>query len=110
MKEKLPLPSFLSVPTQIGDEISITGKWIPINKSGFFKTSTESKEMLIEWEDIHSGAKSHPGILSTEINHAVGEDAVLIHHVFSNTDSLKNYFLSTAKEHYKQLTKVECQK
>ena len=33
--------------------------------------------MLKEWEDIHADAKGDIGVLSTEINHAVGEDAVL---------------------------------
>ena len=37
--------------------------------------------MLKEWEDIHEEAKSSSGVLSTEINHAVGEDSVLVHHV-----------------------------
>lgn len=106
MINKEPLPSFLSETSKIGDEISITGKWIPTNKSNFFKSSTESKEILKEWEDIHLGAKRHEGILSTGINHVVGQDAVLVHHVFSNTDSLNKYFLTTAKEHFEQLTKV----
>ena len=76
------LPEFLSEPTQIGEEISITGKWIPSKKGGLFRKSEESREMLKEWEDIHSEAKAHDGILSTEINHALGQEAVLIHHVF----------------------------
>ena len=101
-----PLPSFLAEPTKLGQEISITGKWIPTNKSGLFSKSTESKEMLKEWEDIHVGAKSHAGMLSTEINHAVGEDAVLIHHVFKNSESLLNYFSTTATEHMGALSKV----
>lgn len=34
--------------------------------------------MLQEWEDIHVGPRSSDGVLSTEINHAVGEDAVTV--------------------------------
>jgi len=62
--------------------------------------------MLKEWEDIHVGAKGNAGVLSTEINHAIGEDAVLIHHVFKDPEALLNYFSTTATEHVKALTKV----
>ena len=100
------LPEFLSEPTQIGEEISITGKWIPSKKGGLFKKSQESREMLKEWEDIHSEAKAHDGILSTEINHALGQEAVLIHHVFRNSDSLIKYFSNTATNHAEALSRV----
>ncbi len=62
--------------------------------------------MLQEWEDIHVGAKNDPGVLSTEINHAVGEDAVLVHHVFKDPDALVHYFSRTATEHMGSLFKV----
>lgn len=62
--------------------------------------------MLKEWEDIHIGARVDPGVLSTEINHAVGEDAVLVHHVFRNAEALTSYFSTTATEHIGALTKV----
>ena len=103
---KEPLPSFLAEPSKIGQEISITGKWIPTKKGGLFRKSAESKEMLKEWEDIHAGAKSDAGVLSTEINHAVGEDAVLVHHVFKDPDALVHYFSTTATRHMGALTKV----
>ena len=103
---KEALPQFLSETSQIGDEISITGKWIPIKKGGLFRKSKESKEMLKEWEDIHAEAKAHEGMLSTEINHAIGQDAVLIHHVFKNEDSLIKYFSNTATNHAEALAKV----
>jgi len=106
IQSKEALPQFLTEPTQIGEEISITGKWIPVKKGGFFKKSKESKEMLEEWEDIHAEAKAHDGMLSTEINHAIGQEAVLIHHVFKNADSLINYFSSTATNHAEALDKV----
>ena len=106
IQPKEPLPPFLAEPTKLGKEISITGKWIPTKKGGIFRKSAESKEMLKEWEDIHVGAKGHEGILSTEINHAVGQDAVLIHHVFMNPDALLNYFSTTATEHFEALTEV----
>jgi quinol monooxygenase YgiN len=103
---KEPLPPFLAEPSKIGNEISITGKWIPTKKGGLFRKSAESKEMLTEWEDIHVGAKNDPGVLSTEINHAVGEDAVLVHHVFKDPDGLGHYFSTTATQHMAALTKV----
>jgi quinol monooxygenase YgiN len=101
-----PLPPHLAEPSRIGAEISITGKWIPTKQGGRFRKSAESKEMLQEWEDIHSGAKADPGVLSTEINHAVGEDAVLVHHVFKDAGALVRYFSTTATDHMGALTKV----
>ncbi len=103
---KDPLPPFLAEPSKIGQEISVTGKWIPTKKGGLFRKSAESKEMLKEWEDIHAGAKVDAGVLSTEINHAVGEDAVLVHHVFKNPDALVHYFSTTATQHMGALTAV----
>jgi quinol monooxygenase YgiN len=101
-----PLAPFLAEPSRIGQEISVTGKWIPVKKGGRFRKSAESKEMLQEWEDIHAGAKADPGVLSTEINHAVGEDAVLVHHVFEDPDALVHYFSTTATQHMGALTAV----
>jgi quinol monooxygenase YgiN len=101
-----PLADFLASPTRIGSEISITGKWTSKKPGGFFRGSEESKEMLQEWEDIHLGAKSSPGVLSTEINHAVGEDAVLVHHIFEDAAALGHYFSTTATEHMAALTAV----
>ena len=49
---KETLPTFLSEPTKLGSEISVTGKWIPKKKSRLFRKSTELNEMLEEWEDI----------------------------------------------------------
>ena len=101
-----PLPAFMSEPLKIGDEISVTGKWTPTRPGGRFRQSAESREMLSEWEDIHAGAKADPGVLSTEINHAVGEDAVLVHHVFDSPTALIQYFSTTATQHMKALTAV----
>jgi quinol monooxygenase YgiN len=101
-----PLPPFLAEASRLGQEISVTGKWIPTKQGGLFRRSAESKEMLKEWEDIHGGAKGDAGVLSTEINHAVGEDAVLVHHVFKDPDALVHYFSTTATRHMGALTKV----
>ena len=101
-----PLPSFLAEQSRIGTEISVTGKWVPTKPGGRFRTTTESREMLTEWEDIHAGARSHPGVLSTEINHAIGEDAILIHHIFANPDAVVDYFSTTATAHFAALTNV----
>lgn len=100
------LPPFLAEPSRIGTEIAITGKWVPTNPSGRFRTTAESTDMLAEWEDIHAGARAHPGVLSTEINHAVGADAVLVHHVFADADALVDYFSTAATEHLAALTRV----
>ena len=101
-----PLPAFLAEPWRVGDEISVTGKWVPAKPGGRFRKTDESREMLAEWEDIHSGARADTGVLSTEINHAVGEDAVLVHHVFENAAALGHYFSTTATEHMGPLTAV----
>ena len=96
---KEPLPPFLAEPSKLGQEISVTGKWIPTKKGGVFRKSAESREMLQEWEDIHADARADAGVLSTEINHAVGDDAVLVHHVFKDADALVHYFSTTATQH-----------
>jgi len=101
-----PLAPHLAEPSRIGQEISVTGKWVPTKPGGRFRKSAESQEMLQEWEDIHAGARADPGVLSTEINHAVGEDAVLVHHVFMDPDALVRYFSTTATQHVGALTKV----
>ena len=101
-----PLATHLSQGTKIASEISITGKWVPTQKGGLFRKSKESKEMLKEWEEIHQGAKAHDGILSTEINHAIGQEAVLVHHIFKDADSMVDYFNTTATVHFSALTAV----
>ena len=101
-----PLPAFLSEPSRIGSEISVTGKWVPTKPNGRFRKSEESEEMLSEWEDIHAAARADDGVLSTEINHAVGEDAVLVHHIFESADALEYYFSTTATQHMAALTGV----
>lgn len=101
-----PLPPFLAEPSRIGTEISVTGKWVPTNPSGRFRTTAESREMLAEWQDIHADARAHAGVLATEINNAVGQDAVLVHHVFADADALVDYFSTTATEHLTALTSV----
>jgi len=101
-----PLAPYLAEPSRIGGEISVTGKWVPTKPGGRFRKSAESEEMLQEWEDIHAGARGDAGVLSTEINHAVGEDAVLVHHVFKDAGALVHYFSTTATEHVGALTKV----
>ena len=96
----------MTEPFQIGQEISVTGKWVPKTPGGLFRKSADSEEMLKEWEGIHSSAKADSGILSTEINHAVGADAVLFHHVFRNPDALVHYFKTTATKHMLALMHV----
>lgn len=98
--------SIINNGSKIGTEISITGKWVP-KKSGFlFMKSNDSKELINEWNEIHAAASEFEGILSTEVNSAIGEDAVLIHHVFDNKNSLLKYFNSIAREHVNKLTQI----
>ena len=106
MTSTSPLPAHLAEPSRLGDEISITGKWVPREPGRRFRETEESREMQAEWEDIHRGARSDSGVLSTEINHAVGENAVLVHHVFENADALVHYFSTTATAHMGPLTAV----
>jgi quinol monooxygenase YgiN len=101
-----PLPEFLAGSPAIGDEISVTGKWVPSRKGGLFRRSPDSMEMIQEWEDIHAEARQDPGVLSTEINHAIGEEAILVHHLFRDSDALEQYFASTATDHAKALLTV----
>ena len=100
------LPAHMEPKTEIGQEISITGKWVPTKNGILFLKSKESKEMRAEWVNIHEEAAQHDGILSTEVNHAIGQDAVLVHHVFNSESSLLNYFSSTASKHAGELLNV----
>ena len=97
---------YLNAPLAIGDEISITGKWVPKTKGGLFRKSPDSTDLLNEWQNIFDDARQDDGVLSTEVNHAVGEDAVLIHHVFKNADAVRAYFGTTAAAHSQDLLKV----
>lgn len=100
------MPDFLAELPRLGTEISITGKWIPSKPGGRFRKTEESREMLAEWEEIHANARAHPGVLATEVNHAVGEDAILVHHVFADAEALVDYFSTTATEHMAALGAV----
>ncbi len=104
--KRVPLPPHLAEPSRNGEELAVTGKWVPKTAGGRFKKSQDADDMLDEWEDIHQGARAHPGVLSTEINHPVGEEAVLVHHVFRDAEALENYFSTTAAEHVSALTSV----
>ena len=101
-----PLADHLAVPTRLGDEISITGKWVPAEPGGRFRRSDDADALLQEWEDIHAAAAADSGVLATEVNHAVGEDAVLVHHVFENADAVVDYFGRTAAKHLPALREV----
>lgn len=101
-----PLPPFLAAPSRLATEIAVTGKWVPTKPNGLFRKSAESREMLQEWEDIHADARADDGILATEINHAVGEDAVLVHHVFRSPEAVVHYFSDTATRHAEALLGV----
>lgn len=100
------MADFLSTTPRHGDEISITGRWVPTNPSRHFRTSPESRQLVEQWQRIHDAARSSDGVLSTEVNHAVGDDAVLVHHVFENAEALAAYFATTATEHLPALREI----
>ena len=101
-----PATQYLNETLRIGTEISVTGKWVPKTAGGLFRKSPESDDLLREWADIHADARTDKGVLHTEINHAVGEDAMLVHHVFRDADALLSYFGAAAAEHADALLKV----
>ncbi|MCO4747165.1 MAG: hypothetical protein KC912_20375 [Proteobacteria bacterium] len=92
-------PVSLDEPSKNGTEISVTGKWVPTTPDGWFFRSESSREMRSELQAIHDEARAHEGVLSTEINHGVGQDAVLIHHVFAGPDAMVDYFETVARKH-----------
>lgn len=101
-----PLAPILAQPSRIGAEISITGKWVPKTAGRLFRRSPDSNKMLKLWEDIQAIAKTDTGVLATEINHAIGTDAVLVHQVFRDADALVRYFSETANENMRALNMV----
>ena len=106
MSKGTEMATFLTEVPRHGDEISVTGRWVPSSPSGRFRTSPESQQLRSEWQDIHEAARSADGVLSTEVNHAVGADAVLVHHVFENADALTAYFATTAAAHLPALREI----
>ena len=48
-----PLPTFLTEKHKMGEEISITGKWVPRKPGSIFRKSQDAKDMIEEWENIH---------------------------------------------------------
>ena len=100
------LPAFMAESSELAQEISITGKWEPINGRSFFTNSKDGTAMLEEWQAIHKEASHSQGVLRTEINQAIGHEGVLVHHVFENENSLVDYFNTTASEHQMALKQV----
>ena len=90
-----PMAPFLAEPSKLGTEISITEKWTPIEKSGLFARSAGSKQVNIALKKLLSEASKHTGLLAMEIDPAVGGNAVLLHQVFSDAESLVEYYSPT---------------
>lgn len=101
-----PLPPFFEEPSTLGTQISLTGKWIPTKPAGLFWKTAESKAMRKAWEDIRADAQGILGVRSTEINEGVGQDAVLVHQIFSDPDAFTQYFSATPAQAIAALTKV----
>lgn len=98
-----PLPAFLAEPSKLGDEISVTGKWMPKRSGRLFRRSPDSRPMLEALDALQNAASSDPDVLSTEINRSVGGDAVLTHHVFRDAAALIGFFSDSASG---QLTRL----
>ncbi len=106
MNQPPNLSPFVAAPVRLGHEISITAKWIPNETGGLFRTSAETKEMRQEWEGVHNEAIVHPGILSSELDVGVGEEVVLVHHVFQDAAAFAYHFDTTGDAHMKPLQAV----
>jgi quinol monooxygenase YgiN len=106
IQPKEPVPDFLSTPSKIREEVSITGKWIPKDKGGLLRKSKDAVNMIKELEHIHNHAKETTGILSSQINLAVGEEATLVHHTFQDEPSLIEFFSTIVDSHFEALSTV----
>ncbi len=98
------LPPHLAQPSRLGTEIALTGKWTASTGKTVGR-SAASKQLLHARQAIHDAAASDPGILSTEFNHGVGQDAILDHHVFQDAKALVNH-LKTADENSLEMAQV----
>jgi quinol monooxygenase YgiN len=101
-----PLPEHLKETPRLGEEISVTGKWIPSKSRWIFGKSASEKAMLNNLEKINEAAGADSGVLSTEINHAVGGGSALLHQVFANADALVSFYSTTVKQHISTLLQV----
>ena len=101
-----PMPQFLEEPPLIGDEISLTGKWVPKSRGLPFVTSSDAKLTLSEWQAIFRTGSEHTGVLLAEINRSVGGDAVLVHMVFADAVAAEEFLSSTAMTNFETLGRV----
>lgn len=102
----IPLPAHLAEPSQLGPEISLTGKWSPKSPNTLFKRSTDSTQMHEHLKSIHNKAQEVSGVLSASINQGVGEDTVLIHYVFKDEETFSTFFATDVNQHMKALMEV----
>ena len=100
------LPTCLAERSRIGPEISITGKWVPTRPAHPWRGNPASAGLRTQWEEIHEATRHEPGVLSTEVNHAVGEDAVLVHQVFRDAEAVVHHFATTQARHRAALAAV----
>ena len=69
-------------------------------------------QIICQLEADAEGVGRHPRRRQTRCrrtvdrNHAVGEDAVLVHHVFKDPDAQVHYFSTAARRHMPALTEV----
>jgi quinol monooxygenase YgiN len=100
-----PLAEYLAESSKSGDEISVTGKWSPI-KSGMFRKSAESKQMLAILKSLLSNSRSGAGVLAMELDPTVGGDSFLVHHVFKDSESLVEYLSASSSVLFDSLLEV----
>ena len=98
-----PLPPNLSKQSQIGDEISVTGKWTAKRSNRFFGMSTDSKGMRSALNSLQELADSSPSVLTFELNDTVGGDAVVVHAVFASTQTVSEFFDNDGRQHLSAL-------
>ncbi|MDG0868134.1 hypothetical protein [Candidatus Lucifugimonas marina] len=99
----IPLPSHLSAPTLIGDEISLTGKWTPKTSSRFFGRSNDSEGMHSALTSLLAIAESDPRVLTFELNDTIGGDSLVVHTVFANQKGLIDFYGDKGSEHFESL-------
>ncbi len=100
------MPEFLAEPSRLGDEISVTGKWIPKRSGWPLRRSPDLKPMIEAVDALQRAAESDDGVLLSEVNRSVGGGAVLIHQVFRSAEALRSFLTEVAPGILSRLSEV----
>jgi quinol monooxygenase YgiN len=101
-----PLADHLAEPTRIGSEISVTGKWVP-RSSGLPLFGSGNRDVLRNLLDQMATATKHfDGCLTVEVDHTVGGNAALVHFVFTDSDSLADFYGEVAAPQFRQVVEI----